>query len=126
MKRRTCVVVIDCERFSLFHSSLHIVTGTFFFLFFFLSFFLVQICNGFGTCYSRGSPCDRQCEQCNETADSCISLTGESCGRKLVFCFCYLFLDDGIWCNGVDTCDNKGHCISGTSCKYITSVEQMM
>lgn len=68
----------------------------------------VEICNAQGTCVSPGNPCpgadgDADCsESCNETNDNCTANdpNGSAC-------------NDGIYCNGQDTCAS-GSCTNHT------------
>lgn len=65
----------------------------------------VEACDAGGSCVSPGDPCagpdgDGDCaESCDEGADACTGPdpTGSTC-------------DDGLWCNGADTCNASGQC----------------
>ena len=67
---------------------------------------VTDTCNATGTCVGSGTPCnqagdgDGNCsESCNEAADNCTApdITGSPC-------------DDGLFCNGDDTCNAAGSC----------------
>ena len=64
----------------------------------------VEICQS-GSCVSPGDPCpgpdgDDDCsETCDETADDCVGNDPDASA-----------CDDGLYCNGADTCDASGGC----------------
>ncbi|MFH2005517.1 MAG: hypothetical protein ABI333_02910, partial [bacterium] len=65
-------------------------------------------CDGAGTCANHaGDPCaaGNACNNpCNEATDTCFSPAATAC-------------DDGAFCNGADTCDGAGTCVSaGNPC----------
>jgi hypothetical protein len=65
-------------------------------------------CNSQGQCENAGDPCAGStngcADKCNEALKSCFDAKGSGC-------------DDGVFCNGADTCDGQGGCIAaGNPC----------
>jgi cysteine-rich repeat protein len=93
-------------------------------------------CSDAGTCLSAGDPCPESCRTCNEALDRCDVATGcwiegacyaEGAVRPGYPCqYCSgsssrtswtsravgYSCDDGLFCNGVDTCNASGACVS--------------
>ena len=95
-------------------------------------------CDGAGSCDSSGDPCTGACRTCDEATDAC-NVVGAYCwidggcvadgasrpGLPCQICSSAASrtswshradgyaCSDGLWCNGVDSCDDAGNCTPG-------------